>query len=126
MWLFIAAVNLAIAVLLGAFGAHAVKARVSAEQLGWWQTATDYFFWHALGLLMIGVLLRVQPTLKLSSAAVALQLGLIIFCGSLYLMALGAPRWFGAITPIGGTALIIGWLWLAVVAWQTAAWKTVT
>jgi len=123
MWLFVAALNLALAVMLGAFGAHALKARVSAEQLGWWQTATDYFFWHALGLLMLGVLLRVQPTLKLSGAAVALQLGIVLFCGSLYLMALGAPRWFGAITPIGGTALIIGWLWLAVVAWQTATWN---
>lgn len=124
MWLFIAAINLALAVMLGAFGAHAIKARVSAEQLGWWQTATDYFFWHALGLLMIGVLLRVQPALKLSGAATALQIGIVIFCGSLYLMALGAPRWFGAITPIGGTALIIGWLWLAVIAWQTASWNT--
>ena len=120
MWLFVAAVNLALAVMFGAFGAHAIKANVSAEQLGWWQTATEYFFWHALGLLVIGTLLRLQPTLKLSGAAVALQLGIVVFCGSLYLMALGAPRWFGAITPLGGTALIIGWVWLATIAWKTA------
>lgn len=120
MWLSIAALNLAVAVMLGAFGAHAVKMRVTAEQIGWWQTATEYFFWHALGLLMIGALLRVQPTLKLSGAALALQLGIVIFSGSLYLMALGAPRWLGAITPIGGSAMIVGWIWLAIVAWKTA------
>ncbi|MEC8566731.1 MAG: DUF423 domain-containing protein [Pseudomonadota bacterium] len=120
MWLIVAAINLALAVMFGAFGAHAVKARVSVEQLGWWQTATDYFFWHALGLLIIGVLARVQPEIKLNSSAVALQIGIIIFCGSLYLMALGSPRWFGAITPIGGLAFIIGWILLAVAAWRSA------
>lgn len=121
MWLVIAALNLALAVMLGAFGAHALKARATPEQLGWWHTATEYFFVHALGLLIIGALLRVVPQLRLEPAAWALQMGVVIFCGSLYAMALGAPRWFGAITPIGGLAFIIGWLLLAYSAWSTQA-----
>lgn len=109
----IAAINLAVAVVLGAFGAHGLKNRASVEQLGWWHTATEYFFYHALGLLALGVLTKILPELSFKLSAACLQLGIIIFCGSLYLMALGAPRWFGAITPIGGLAMILGWLGLA-------------
>lgn len=108
-----AAINLAVAVVLGAFGAHGLKNRASVEQLGWWHTATEYFFYHALGLLALGVLTKILPELSFKLPAACLQLGIIIFCGSLYLMALGAPRWFGAITPIGGLAMIVGWLGLA-------------
>jgi len=123
-WLAIAALNLALAVVTGAFGAHALKARLSTEALGWWQTAVSYQMWHALGLLALGVLLKVSlsspalttaalPNTAIQTSAVLLQLGIVIFSGSLYAMALGAPRWFGAITPIGGLAFIAGWLWLA-------------
>ena len=104
---------------LGAFGAHGLKAKVTAEQLAWWQTGVEYHFYHALGLLVIGALMAAQPQLALpKGSAWALQIGIVIFSGSLYAMTLGAPRWFGAITPIGGTAFIIGWLWLAYAAWQ--------
>jgi hypothetical protein len=65
-WLAIAAVNLAAAVMFGAFAAHPLKARLSSEQLGWWHTATEYFFYHALGLLVIGALIRTLPTLWLA------------------------------------------------------------
>lgn len=118
-WLSLAALNLALAVVTGAFGAHALKARLDAEQLGWWQTAVQYHFHHGLGLLVIGVLLRLSPTLAsplpagVATSALWLQAGIVIFSGSLYAMALGAPRWFGAITPLGGLAFIIGWAWLA-------------
>ncbi len=123
-WIAIAALNMALAVTTGAFGAHALKARLSPEALGWWQTAVAYQMWHALGLLALGVLLKVSlsspalataalPTTAIQTSAVLLQLGIVIFSGSLYAMALGAPRWFGAITPIGGLAFIAGWLWLA-------------
>jgi uncharacterized membrane protein YgdD (TMEM256/DUF423 family) len=120
-WLAIAAVNLAAAVMFDAFGAHALKTRVSVEQLGWWHTATEYFFYHALGLLVIGALIRTLPPLELRLPALLLQIGIIIFCGSLYAMALGAPRWFGAITPIGGLAFICGWLLLAWSAYKVSA-----
>jgi uncharacterized membrane protein YgdD (TMEM256/DUF423 family) len=120
-WLAIAAVNLATAVMFGAFAAHPLKTRLSVEQLGWWHTATEYFFYNALGLLVIGALIRTLPTLELRFPAALLQIGIIIFCGSLYAMALGAPRWFGAITPIGGLAFIFGWLLLAWSAYKVSA-----
>ena len=111
-WISIAALNLAIAVTLGAFGAHGLKAIVSSQQLEWWQTATLYWFIHGLGLLLVGILIRLNYTTQ--TTAWLLQIGVIIFAGSLYAMTLGAPRWFGAITPIGGVLMIAGWLWLAV------------
>ena len=111
-WISIAALNLAIAVALGAFGAHGLKAIVSSQQLEWWQTATLYWFVHGLGLLLVGILIRLNYTTQ--TTAWLLQIGVIIFAGSLYAMTLGAPRWFGAITPIGGVLMIAGWLWLAV------------
>ena len=113
MWIGVSAVNLALAVLLGAFGAHGLKARASEAQLTWWQTATDYFFYHALGLLLIAVLMKVLPTLLLKRSFILIQLGILFFCGSLYIMALGLPRGLGAITPIGGALMIAGWLDLA-------------
>lgn len=112
MWIGIAALNLAVAVMLGAFGAHGLKARVSAEQLGWWSTATEYYFYHALGLLLVGIMLKLK-LLNITASACLLQLGMVLFCGSLYAMTLGAPRWLGVITPIGGLCFIAAWLWLA-------------
>ncbi|MER1973235.1 MAG: DUF423 domain-containing protein [Psychrobacter alimentarius] len=111
-WIGIAAINMAIAVALGAFGAHGLKSLVSTQQLEWWHTATLYLFVHALGLLLVGLLIQLKYISH--TTAWLLQIGVIIFAGSLYAMTLGAPRWFGAITPIGGILMIAGWLWLAV------------
>ena len=111
-WIGISAINMAIAVALGAFGAHGLKNIVSAQQLEWWHTATLYLFIHALGLLLVGLLIRLRYATQ--TTAWLLQIGIIIFAGSLYAMTLGAPLWFGAITPIGGILMIAGWLWLAV------------
>ena len=111
-WIGIAAINLAIAVALGAFGAHGIKSMVNAQQLAWWHTATLYLFIHALGLLIVGLLIRLRYTTQ--TTAWLLQIGVIIFAGSLFAMTLGAPRWFGAITPIGGVLMIAGWVWLAI------------
>ena len=111
-WIGIAAINMAIAVALGAFGAHGLKNIVSAQQLEWWHTATLYLFIHALGLLLVGLLIRLRYATQ--TTAWLLQIGIIIFAGSLYAMTLGAPLWFGAITPIGGVLMTAGWLWLAV------------
>ena len=115
-WISIAALNMAIAVALGAFGAHGLKAIVSSQQLEWWQTATLYWFIHGLGLLLVGILIRLNYATQ--TTAWLLQIGVIIFAGSLYAMTLGAPRWFGAITPIGGVLMIAGWLWLAVTTFR--------
>lgn len=117
MWIAISALNLALAVILGAFGAHGLKARATEAQLAWWQTATDYFFYHALGLLALGILVRVIPELPIKWSFWLIQIGIVFFSGSLYIMALGLPRGLGAITPIGGALMIAGWL---VLAWNAA------
>lgn len=101
----------AFGVLCGAFGVHALKLRVSAEALGWWQTAVQYQMWHALAVLALGLSRLERARLP----AWIMAAGTIVFAGTLYAMALGAPRWFGAITPIGGLALIVGW---ALLAWR--------
>lgn len=116
MWIAISALNLALAVMLGAFGAHGLKAHATEVQLAWWQTATDYFFYHALGLLTLAILTRVIPQLPIKASFLLIQIGIVFFCGSLYVMALGLPRILGAITPIGGALMIAGWLLLA---WNT-------
>ena len=113
MWLAISALNLALAVMLGAFGAHGLKAYATEAQLAWWQTATDYFFYHALGLLALAILAKVITNFPIKASFVLIQVGILFFCGSLYIMALVLPRGLGAITPIGGALMIAGWLVLA-------------
>ena len=98
-----------LAVALGAFGAHAMKAHLDAEALGWWQTAVQYQMWHALAVVALGL----SGLSWVRLPAWLLAAGAVIFAGTLYAMALGAPRWFGAITPVGGTAMIAGWAILA-------------
>jgi uncharacterized membrane protein YgdD (TMEM256/DUF423 family) len=97
------------AVALGAFGAHALRALLDDQQLGWWQTAVQYQLWHALALLALAAL---RPP-RAGIIAWLLGGGASIFSGSLYLMALTGARWLGAITPIGGLAMILGWLLFA-------------
>ena len=98
----------AAAVGLGAFGAHALKGILDAEALGWWQTATTYLLPHAVAVAAIG--LAARPRLALP--AWLLAGGAALFSATLFAMALGAPRWLGAVTPLGGTAMIAGWLLL--------------
>lgn len=112
-----AAVALALAVLLGAFGAHALRGRLGADELAVFHTAVEYHFWHALGLLATGVLMLVRPaTPGLSWVAGFLTTGLVLFCGSLYLVAVGAPPWLGALAPVGGLAFCAAWVLLALAA----------
>lgn len=115
MWIAISALNLALAVMLGAFGAHGLKSFATPEQLVWWNTATQYFFYHAIGLLILAVLHKTTATFPIKVPYILIQIGIIFFCGSLYIMALGLPRILGAITPIGGALMIAGWVMLA---WQ--------
>ncbi|MEB6675769.1 DUF423 domain-containing protein [Acinetobacter haemolyticus] len=115
MWIAISAINLALAVMLGAFGAHGLKSFASPEQLVWWGTATQYFFYHALGLLILSVLNKTTPSFPIKIPFILMQIGILFFCGSLYIMALGLPRILGAITPIGGAFMIASWL---LIVWQ--------
>lgn len=96
----------------GAFGAHALKHRLAPDSLGIWHTAVQYHLWHALGLLAIGIVcLQWEKPLIVASAAL-LAIGVLFFSGSLYALALGAPRPLGMVTPLGGACLIAGWLCL--------------
>jgi uncharacterized membrane protein YgdD (TMEM256/DUF423 family) len=109
----IAAVLIALATALGAFGAHALKAHLPQDKLQVYETAVRYHFLHALGLLAIGVLLRSLDGELLRWAAALVLAGIVLFSGSLYLLTFGAPRLVGIITPVGGLALIAGWILFA-------------
>ena len=98
--------------MLGAFGTHGLRGTLDERALGWWQTAVQYQMWQALGLLALGALPR-----RLGLAAAMIAGGAAVFSGSLYLMALTGARWFGAVTPLGGLLMILGWL---LAAWRLA------
>lgn len=109
----IAALLGACGVLLGAFGAHALRDGFTAAQLALWQTAVSYLFWHVLAALLALQLEASTQRINGRGAAVLLLAGVAVFSGSLFALALSAPRWVGAITPVGGIAMISGWLALA-------------
>ncbi len=111
-WITIGAILGFLAVALGAFGAHALRERLTEEELGWWKTATDYQLAHALALVLLGVLPWRSRAIGIAGSGFAA--GVLFFSGSLYAMALGAPRWFGAVTPLGGAAFLVGWFAVAV------------
>jgi len=100
----------AIAVALGAFGAHGLKPRLDAQALDWWTTAVAYQMWHGLAVLGLGL----SSWRKAGLPALTMTAGALVFAGTLYAMALGAPRWLGAVTPIGGVLMILAWLLVAV------------
>ena len=114
-WSAIGAIFLALAVGLGAFGAHALKERLDAYSLGVWEKAVFYHFIHALGVLVVSMLPRTGtfPVNGASSVCWLLSAGVLIFSGSLYMLALTGVRSMGAITPIGGLCFIAAWLLLA-------------
>ena len=114
----IAGVLIALATVLGAFGAHALKAHLSQDRLVVYETAVRYHFIHALGLLAMGVLLRSVDGEMLRWSAALVLIGIVLFSGSLYLLTFGAPRFVGIITPVGGLALIAGWVLFAVTVWR--------
>ena len=115
-WMSVGALSGAITVALGAFGAHALKDSVTPEDLAIWETGVHYQGLHALALVLYGLAQQVKP--KSCIAGPCFLAGSVIFSGTLYAMTLGAPRWFGAITPIGGVLLIVGWIALAVSRWR--------
>jgi len=104
----------ALAVAFGAFGAHALRTRLSAEWLTVYQTGVAYHFWHALGILAAGIVcLQLPASPWVRAAGWLLAAGILLFSGSLYALALTGERWVGVITPVGGLAFMLGWLALA-------------
>jgi len=116
-----AALLMAFAVALGAFGAHGLRTRVPAELLATWHTAVEYHAWHGLALFGTGLLMQRMPTARaLAVAAVLFVAGIVLFSGSLYALVLTGVRGLGAVTPVGGVAFIAGWLVLAWGVWKAS------
>jgi len=110
-------INAALAVILGAFGAHALKARISPEMLSVYHTASQYHFYHALGMLLIGALAsQVRTSGALQLSGFLMLAGIVLFSGSLYILAVTGVTWLGAVTPLGGVAFIAAWVVLAYAA----------
>ena len=114
-WSAIGAFVLALAVIAGAFGAHALEGRLDAYAKGVWQTGASYHFYHALGLLIVSLLPRIGalPASRAAWVCGLLLAGIALFSGSLYALAITGVRALGAITPLGGLAFIAAWLLLA-------------
>ena len=104
---------------LGAFGAHALKNRLDDHALGVYQTAVQYHFYHSLALLGVGLACLALPgTRLLAYSGYGFMAGILVFSGSLFMLAMTGVRWLGAVTPFGGLAFMLGWLLLAVAALQ--------
>ena len=116
-WTSTAAILLALAVILGAFGAHGLRARLDADSMRIYETAVMYHFLHALGILILSVLPRTGTASAsgMGQVCAILLAGIVLFSGSLYLLAVTGTRILGAITPLGGVLFIAGWL--------LAAWR---
>ena len=117
-WFIIGAIAGASGVVLGAFGAHGLKARVAPEMLEVWETAARYQILHALALLATAWASERWPGGATSTAGWLFVAGIVVFSGSLYAYVLSGLRAFGAVTPLGGLCLIAGWLALAFGAWR--------
>lgn len=120
--LILAGVSGALAVGIGAFGAHGLEPiLIKNGRLDTFETAVNYHFYHTLGLFGLGILSLIKPDWKeISSAAWGLTMGILIFSGSLYVLSLTGIAWLGAITPLGGIGFIMGWMTLAYVVWKNA------
>lgn len=115
IFLALGSIGMLLAVALGAFGAHALKKTLAPELMAVYETAVNYHFYHALGLLAVGLLaLHLPESGTLRWAGFLMVVGLLLFSGSLYALSLSGLRWLGAITPVGGVAFLAAWLLLAV------------
>lgn len=111
LFLILGGVNAALVVMLGAFGAHGLKTKISAEMLAVYQTGVHYHLFHALGLLVVGVVAtQIVDSVYLRWAGWLMLTGIILFSGSLYIMSVGGMRWLGMVTPFGGLVFIAAWI----------------
>jgi len=109
IWIRLGSILMFLAVGLGAFGAHALRARLSADMLQVFETGVRYHFYHSLALFVVAWLSESHP----SQAGVAFTFGVLVFSGSLYMLSISGVKWWGAVTPIGGLGFLVGWLLLA-------------
>ncbi|MFJ7970036.1 DUF423 domain-containing protein [Psychrobacillus sp. NPDC096389] len=118
------AINGFLAVALGAFGAHALKEKLSEKYLAIWETAVQYQMFHALALIAVGILMSSKllgPVSTLNTAGSLILAGIILFSGSLYVLSLTGVGVLGAITPIGGVAFLVGWVMIIIAAAKFAS-----
>ncbi len=109
-----------LAVALGAFGAHGLKGKLTQEMLAVFQTGVQYHMNHALGLILVGLLVQLGPDAAgLKAAGWLLSAGIVLFSGSLYLLSISGVRWLGMITPLGGVAFLAGWALLALTVFRS-------
>ncbi|MCH8162476.1 MAG: DUF423 domain-containing protein [Proteobacteria bacterium] len=115
LFLALGCINAMLVVLIGAFGAHGLKARLTVENMAVFQTGVQYHFYHAVGLILLGLIaLQIPITPYLRWSGWLMLVGIILFSGSLYALSITNIRWLGMITPLGGTAFIIAWLLLTI------------
>lgn len=115
-----AAFSAMLAVVLGAFAAHGLKSKLSESLLNTFQTAVQYQMYHSLALILVVILYRQMPQPLLVYSAGFMLAGIVLFSGSLYLLALTQLKWFGPVTPLGGLCFIVGWALLIVAALKGA------
>lgn len=108
-----------LAIALGAFGAHALKQRLPADLLDVFEVGVRYQMYHALALLAVAWAATQWPGTGVSVAGWLFVAGIVIFSGSLYVLALSGVRWLGAVTPLGGLAFLAGWVYLAWHVWKS-------
>jgi uncharacterized membrane protein YgdD (TMEM256/DUF423 family) len=110
----LAALSAMLSVILGAFAAHGLKSRISETLLSTFQTGVQYQMYHSLALILLVILYRQMPQSLLIYSAAFILAGIVLFSGSLYMLALTQIKWFGPITPLGGLCFIVGWALLIV------------
>ena len=112
LWVRLGAIFMFLAVGLGAFGAHALRQRLSPEMLAIFETGVRYHVYHALGLFAVAWVADKSPASLANAAGWAFTVGIVVFSGSLYVLSMTGVRWLGAVTPLGGTAFLVGWVLL--------------
>ena len=115
-WVSLGALGAALAVVAGAFGAHALAERLEPRALALWETAARYLMYGSLGLVLLGLFEGARPRRLLGAAGLSLALGTAVFSGTVFALALGGPRLLGAVTPLGGVGMIAGFLLFALAA----------
>jgi uncharacterized membrane protein YgdD (TMEM256/DUF423 family) len=110
LFLALGGINAALVVALGAFGAHGLKARLTPDMLAVYQTGVHYHLFHALGLLVVGLLAaQITDSAALRWSGWLMLAGIVLFCGSLYVLSVSGLRWLGVVTPFGGVAFVVAW-----------------
>ena len=119
IFLLLGSLSAGLAVVVGAFGAHGLKQKLTVELMAAYQAGVQYHFYHALGLLLVGVIgFYIEQTWVYKASGWLMMAGILLFSGSLYLLAVTGVKWLGAITPIGGLAWIFAWTCLALAIYK--------